>query len=58
MSDKKEKQAKEYGEDDYGWDDVSKMTPEQIKEELLEQRKRFEQMDRDLFKSNTATRRL
>lgn len=58
MSDKKEKQEKEYGEDDYGWDDVSKMTPEQIKEELLEQRKRFEQMDRDLFKSNTATRRL
>ena len=29
-------------DDDYGWDDVTTMTQEQVKEELLEQRKRFE----------------
>ena len=34
------------------------MTPEQVSQELLEQRKRFEQMERDLFKAQTATRRL
>jgi len=43
---------------DYGWDDIGKMSAEEIKEELLEQRKRFERMERDLFKSQAASRRL
>ena len=38
-------------DDDYGWDDVTTMTQEQVKEELFEQRKRFEQMEKDLFKA-------
>ena len=42
MSDQKEKAA-EQNEDDYGWDDITKMTPEQVEQELLDQRKRFEQ---------------
>lgn len=54
-----EEKVKSVGdEDDYGWDDVTKMSPEQVKQELLEQRKRFEQMERDLFKAHTASRRL
>ena len=45
-------------DDDMGWDDVSKMSAEEIKEELLEQRKRFIGLEKDLFKSQTATRKL
>ena len=45
-------------EDDYGWDDITTMDADQIKNELLEQRKRFEQMERDLFKAQTASRKL
>ena len=29
-------------DEDYGWDDISTMDADQIKNELLEQRKRFE----------------
>ena len=45
-------------DDDYGWDDVTTMTQDQVKEELFEQRKRFEQMEKDLFKAQTASRKL
>ena len=45
-------------EDDFGWDDISQMTPDQVHAELIEQRKRFESMERDLFKSHTAARKL
>ena len=45
-------------EDEYGWDDITQMTQEQIREELVEQRKRFESMERDLFKAQTAARKL
>ena len=38
-------------DDDYGWTDVATMTDEEIKQELLEQRKRFETLERDLFKA-------
>ena len=51
-------EEKEEEEDEYGWDDITQMTPEQVKEELVEQRKRFEAMERDLFKAQTAARKL
>ncbi len=45
-------------DEDYGWDDITTMDADQIKNELIEQRKRFEQMEKDLFKASTASRKL
>lgn len=53
-----EKQENDQGADvDYGWDDIDKMSIEAIKEELLEQRKRYETLESNLFKAQTASRR-
>ena len=44
-------------EDDFEWPDISKMSDEEVRQELLEQRKRYEVMERDLFKAQTETRK-
>jgi len=43
--------------EDYGWTDIANMTQEEIKQELTEQRHRYETMERDLFKAQTAARK-
>ena len=43
--------------DDFEWPDITKMTDEEVRQELLEQRKRYEVMEKDLFKAQTETRK-
>ena len=37
---------------------MAKMTEEEVRQELMEQRKRFEVVERDLFKAQTEARKM
>lgn len=50
----KQKGANEYTED---WPDINTMSIDQLKIELLDQRARYEVMEKDLFKAQTNTRK-
>ena len=44
--------------DGFDWPDISNMTADELREELMKQRKEFEIMDKDLFKAQNDSRKL